>query len=285
VAYFYPGSWPTCLPAFTLSALTAQDLRKLYAARLAAGASPTTVRQLHAVLHHAFEDAMRDGLVGRNVADLVTPPRAAVHEMQTLSPEQARALLAVAAGDRLEALYVLALHTGARQGELLALRWTDVDLDGGSIQIRGTLQRAKGKLVTDSPKTAGSRRRIALTAGAVDALKRHRAAQNVERLQLGAVWQDRGLVFANEIGGAIERGNMTRRSFEPLLKRAELPRMRFHDLRHTAATLMLGKGVHPKIASEMLGHSKVGITLDLYSHVTPTMQQQAVTALDAVFNG
>ena len=276
---------PPAIGKLPLGKLAAPALRKLYAERQAAGLAPATVRQLHAVLHHALEQAMRDGLIGRNVAGLVSPPRASGHEMQTLAPAEARALLAAAAGERLEALYAVALSTGMRQGEMLALRWPDVDLDACSLHVRGTMQRTKHGLRIESPKTAGSRRRVSLTRTAIEALRRHKAAQNAERLRCGAAWEDQGLVFANELGRPIEAGNLLRRSFWPLLTKAELPRIRFHDLRHTAATLMLMKGVHPKIASEMLGHSKIGITLDLYSHVTPTMQQQAADALEEVLGG
>jgi integrase len=265
--------------------LTPHDLRKVYAERLTLGLSPTTVHQLHAIIHRALGQAFRDGLILQNVADLVTPPRAAMHEMQTLSPAESRTLLAAASADRLEALYVVALSTGLRQGEALALRWADVDLDSGSLQVRGTLQRGEDGLRIESPKTAGSRRKVSLSTSAVDALKRHKVSQNAERLRLGGLWEDMGLVFANEVGRPIEAGNLLRRSFRPLLVKAGLPKMRFHDLRHTAATLLLGKGVHPKIVSEMLGHSKVAITLDLYSHVTPTMQRQATDAMDALLLG
>lgn len=264
--------------------LTPADVRTLYAERQVAGLSPTTVRQLHAILHHAFEQALRDGMIGRNVVDLFSPPRRAEHEMQTLSPEQARALLASAVGERLEALYVVALSTGMRQGELLALKWKEVELDAGDVHVRATLQRTKDGFRFESPKTARSRRRVSLTTTAIEALRRHRVAQNAERLKLGTAWEDNDLVFANERGRPIEAGNLLRRSFWPLLAKAELPRIRFHDLRHTAATLMLGRGIHPKIVSEMLGHSKIAITLDLYSHVTPTMQRQAVDALNAILS-
>ena len=202
--------------------------------------------------------------------------------MATLSPEQARMLLETAASERLEALYVLALSAGLRQGELLALRWRDINFDAGSVQVRGSLQRTTGGLTIAEPKTARSRRLITLTAAAANALRRHRSAQAKERLRLGAIWEDNDLVFANEIGRPIEAGNLLRRSFWPLLERAGLPHMRFHDLRHTAATLMLGQGVHPKVVAEMLGHSQISVTLDLYSHVTPTMQQQAARAMDSV---
>jgi integrase len=268
-----------------LNKLTPQDLRRLYSGRQDAGLSSTTVHQLHAVVHHALKQALRDGLVARNVADLVSPPRVAQREMQTLSAAQARTLLSHASGERLEAIYVLALSTGMRQGELLALRWKDVDLDCRSVHVLGTLQRTKSGLTISAPKTSGSRRRVALTAIATDALRRHKAAQNEERLRLGGSWEDCDLVFANEVGRPIEAGNLLRRSYWPLLEKAELPRIRFHDLRHTAATLALAQNQNPKKVSEMLGHSKVGITLDLYSHVTPTMQDELADALNAVLSG
>ncbi len=273
------------LGRISLARLSPQHLQHLYANRLDAGLSPATVAHLHAVLHRALEQGARWGLVPRNVAKLVTPPRAERQEMSTLSPEQARAFLVAAQGDRLEALYVLALNTGMRQGEMLALRWRDVDLEGGSLQVRATLQRTSEGFTFSEPKTAHSRRQVALTAPAVEALRRHRARQLEERLSMGAAWEDNDLVFANEVGRPIEGTNLIRRWFYPLLERADLPRVRFHDLRHTAATLLLGQGVHPKIVSEMLGHSQIAITLDLYSHVTPTMQRQAVEALEAALSG
>jgi integrase len=269
----------------SLAKLGPQHLQRLYASRLEAGLSPTSVAHLHAVLHRALEQAARWGLVARNVASLVTRPRITRQEMTTLSPEQARAFLEAAQEDRLGALYVLALTTGMRQGELLALRWRDVDLQAGTLQVRATLQRTGNGFSFAEPKTARSRRQVALTGIAIAALRRHRTAQAEERLQLGAVWEDNDVVFANEVGRPVEATNLIRRSFHPLLERADLPRIRFHDLRHTAATLMLGRAVHPKVVAEMLGHSQIAVTLDLYSHVTPTMQRQATEALDAVLKG
>lgn len=266
----------------SLARLTPQHLQRLYANRLGAGLSPMSVRHLHAVLHRALGQAARWGLVGRNIADLVTPPRGKRYEMTTLTPGQARTFLEAAAGDRLEALYVLALTTGMRQGELLALRWQDVDLEGGTLQVRGTLQRTPDGLAIAEPKTSHSRRQVALTSMAVHALRRHRVVQASERLRLGAAWDDNDLVFANEVGRPLEVRNVLSRSFRPLVERAGLPRIRFHDLRHTAATLLLGRSVHPKVVAEMLGHSQISVTLDLYSHVTPTMQRQAAEALDTV---
>ena len=202
--------------------------------------------------------------------------------MEALSPADARTFLDIASGDRLEALYVLALTTGMRQGELLGLRWRHIDLGGKTVRVSGALQRTAEGFVIAKPKTTRSRRQVALTSSAVNSLTRHRVAQTEERLRLGAAWQDLDLVFANEVGGFIAEWNLRRQSFLPLLRKAGLPVIRFHDLRHTAATLMLGRGVHPKVVAEMLGHSQISITLDLYRHVTPTMQQQATEALDAV---
>ena len=274
-----------CLPTLgriSLAKLTPEHLQHLYAERLGAGLKPQSVRHVHAVLHKALRDALRLGLIVRNPADLVSPPRASHVEMRTLNPEEVRRLLDAANEDRLEALYVLALTTGMRQGEILASRWRHLDFEARTIQVRGTLQRAEGGLVIMEPKTAGSRRLVALTRDALAALRTHRVAQATGRLAAGAAWEDHDLIFANEVGRPIEAGNLIRRSFLPLLTRANLPRIRFHDLRHTAATLMLGQNVHPKVVAEMLGHSRVGVTLDLYSHVTPTMQRQATDALEAV---
>ena len=178
---------------------------------------------------------------------------------------------------------MLAVTTGMRQGELLALRWQDVSLDAGTAQVRATMQRTGGKgLSRSEPKTSGSRRHVSLTRAAVAALQRHKTAQAAERLRMGAAWENNDLVFPNELGRGVSASNMLRRSFFPLLKRAGIPRVRFHDLRHTAATMMLGQSIHPKVVAEMLGHSRIGTTLDPYSHVTPTMQRQATEAIDAV---
>lgn len=268
-----------------LAKLTPQHLQDLYADRLDAGLSPQTVRHLHAVLHRALGQAARWGLVTRNVADLITPPRISRHEIQALDVVQSRALLQAAKGDRLEALYVLALTTGMRQGELLALRWKDVDLEAATLSVRGTLSRSPEGLTVAEPKTAGSRRHVFLGPIAVDALRRHRVNQTAERLLKAPGWENSDLVFVNEVGKPIEASNLRRRSFRPLLEKAGLPRIRFHDLRHSAATLLLTQGIHPKVVSERLGHSKVSITLDLYSHVTPTLQKEAAMALDALIAG
>jgi integrase len=263
-----------------LSTIGPVDLQLLYADRLSAGSSPTTVRHLHRFLHRVFDQAVRWGVATRNPVTLVDPPRVARHQFQTLEPRQARALLAALNWDRLQALYVLALSTGMRQGEILALRWADIDLLARRLAVQGSLHRDPGGgWSIRSPKTERSRRQVVLPALAVRAFERHRLRQNTERLQLGSLWEDNDLVFPNHVGRPLSSQNLTQRHFYPLLQRLGLPRVRFHDLRHTAATLLLAEGVHPKIVSEMLGHTQVGITLDLYSHVTPAMHETATTTL------
>lgn len=264
-----------------ITKLTGQQLQLLYARKLEEGLSSTTVHHIHTALHKALDSALRLDVVQRNVSELVDPPRMRHHEMKTLSEKQARQLLQAAEGTRHEALYTVALATGMRQGELLALRWENVNLERATLQVRATVQRTRSGLEFSEPKTGYSRRQVALSRTAVEALQVHRLRQLEERLKIGGAWEDHNLVFPNEIGRPIEAGNLLQRGFYPLLKKAGLPRIRFHDLRHTAATLLLGRGVNPKIVSEMLGHADVSITLKLYSHVTPDMQQQATAAMDA----
>jgi len=167
-----------------------------------------------------------------------------------------------------------------RRGELLGLRWEDVSLERGMLHIRRTLTRARSKVALGELKTPKSRRSIKLTQGAVEALRAHLSCQMEEIEQMGSLYQDNGLVFATQVGTLINPNNFIDRSFKPLLKRAGLPDVRFHDLRHTCATLLLGRNVNPKIVSEMLGHSTIAITLDTYSHVLPNMQESAARALE-----
>jgi integrase len=268
----------------TLEQVTPQHLQRLYSEVAKKGAKSGTVVQVHAVLHRMFKQALLWNLVPRNPAEAVTRPKKRRQEMQTLSPEQARKLLEAARGDRLEALYVLAITTGMRQGEMLGLRWKDIDMERGMVHLQASLQRTKDGFEFVQPKTSSSRRQIMLTSAAIDALGRHRVSQTAERHVKSDLWENKdNLVFTNLTGGPIDGTNLLRKCFRPLLRQAGLPEIRFHDLRHTAATLLLGQGVHPKIVSEMLGHSTINITLDLHSHVTPTMQKEAVSALDALF--
>jgi integrase len=267
-----------------LGRLTPQHVQRLYQEKLAAGLSPTTVNHLHTVLHGAFAEAVRWGLMPRNVVALVRPPRKVHVEVVALTVEQARALLAAAAGNRFEALLILALKTGMRRGELLALRWEDVDLDNGVLQVRGTLRRTQEGLSIGTPKTAASRRKVVLSPASVTALLRHRARQEQERQAAGDLWQDLGLVFPNRLGRLMEPRDLLADVYRPLLERAGLPPVTFHTLRHTAATLLLAEGEHPKVVQELLGHAQVSITLDRYSHMTPRLMSNAAALMDRLLD-
>jgi integrase len=267
-----------------LKDLNPAHARFFYRERLDSGLAPATVHKIHAVLHKALKAAVSDGLVPRNAAAGLKLPRIAAEEINPLDSEEARRFLEAAreTPDRLEALYVLALNTGMRQGELLALKWDDVDLERGMLQVRRTLTRTGGSYSLGEPKTKKSRRTIRLTAGAVEALRKHLRGQLEEMERMGSLYQPGGLVFATETGTIINPSNLRNRSFKPLLKRAGLRQIRFHDLRHTCATLLLSKNVNPKVVSEMLGHASVRITLDTYSHLMPDTQEKAARALEDV---
>jgi integrase len=262
-----------------LKALSPTHVRGLYKEKLSS-LSPRTVQYIHVTLHKALKQAVSDGLIPRNATEGVKPPQVHRDEIRPLSPDQVKMLLDAASGDRLEALYVLAIHTGLRQGELLGLKWDDIDLEAGALQVRRALTTAKGGPRLAAPKTKGSRRRVSLTRAAAEALKGHLKRQLAEIDRAGSLWQENGLVFASETGAPLDRRDLTSRRFKPLLKRAGLPHFRFHDLRHTCATLLLTKNVNPKVVSEMLGHSSIAITLDTYSHVLPNMQDSAARALE-----
>jgi integrase len=267
-----------------LKTLNAADVQRLYRAKLDSGLSSATVHKLHGILHKALQQAVRWGLVPRNVADDVDPPKVHKEEVRPLTNEQARKLLDTVKGDRLEALYIVAVQSGLRQGELLALRWEDVDLETCTLQVRRTLTRDGGKLAVGPTKTSKGRRSVKLTRDATEALRGHLERQLVEIDKAGDTWQENGLVFCTGKGTLINPTNLRRRSLAPLLQRAGLPPMTFHQLRHTAATILLLKNVNPKVVSEMLGHATIAITLDTYSHVLPNMQHSAVAAMEEAFS-
>jgi integrase len=268
----------------SLARLKAPQLLALYARKLKEGLSPTTVHAMHSVLHRALEDALQMGLVNRNVSEMLKPPKRGHREMMPLSVIEMQRFLEVVRDDRFFALYVLALSTGMREGELLALRWQDVDLTRRTVQVRMNVQETLGRYILAETKTAYSRRTVAITQAAVDALAEHWQKQQHEKAQMGDKYDSSlDLVFPNGYGGIMIPHNITKRSFKHLLVKAGLSRAtRFHDLRHTAATLLLASGVNVKVVSEMLGHSNVSITLSIYAHVLPHMQQSAVSAMDTL---
>ena len=272
-----------CSDTSSWQRLTPQQIQTFYAKKLDEGLSAKRVRGFHAVLHRALSQAVMWNLVARNVCDLVTSPSSKRHEMKPLTPEQAQRLLEVARGHRLEALLTLAVTTGMRRGELLALHWDDIDLNEGSVYVRRTIGRiGKFGLVESEPKTQRSRRKITLPTFVLDTLKRHLEHQQEMRAKAGALWRETGIVFCNIYGGYLESSNL-HNDFKRLLEKVGLPNIRFHDLRHSAATILLGIGVHPKIVQELLGHRNISMTMDIYSHVLPSMQQETMEKLDDLF--
>jgi integrase len=267
-----------------LKNVNALHLQRLYRDRLDQGLSGSTVQKIHHVLHKALRQAVSWDLIPRNPADAVKAPTPSSKEMQPLDAEQARALLEAARGDRLEALYVLAVHTGMRRGELLGLKWGDVDLNSATVRVRRSLTRTDNgrRLALGDTKNKKSRRTVQLTPRAVEALKRHWARQAEEKLKVGDLYGDQNLVFAGQGGGFINPSNLRQRSFRPLLERAGLPQITFHDLRHTCASLLFQRNVHPKFVQELLGHASVAITLDTYSHLLPGMGSEAADAMGKV---
>ncbi len=264
-----------------LKALTPSHLRSLYREKTQAALSARTVGYVHATIHNALKQALDDGLIPRNVADAVKPPQLHREEIEPLTPQQSRRLLEAVGGDRFEALYALAVTAGLRQGELLGLRWEDIDLDRSILRVKRTLSRTKGAHpVFSTPKTAKGRRNVKLTAKAVEAIKEHHQRQQKEQEGLVGLWQEHGLVFPTRVGTPMSRHNLVNRSFKPLLERAGLPDIRFHDLRHTCATLMLAVGTNPKVVQETLGHANVSVTLDIYSHLLPNMQDEVAQKIN-----
>ena len=268
-----------------LAKLKPERVQALYSQLLAKGLSGTSVQLIHGVLHRALRQAVRWKKVQTNVCDKdsVDAPRRTTPEMHALSPEEARRLLDAAQGHRLEAFFTLAITSGLRLGELQALRWADLDLDGARLRVQRTLAgMVDGHPVFAEPKTPKSRREVHLSALAVASLRRHRVAQAEARLR-SPFWENLDLVFTTDTGRPLDGNNVRARDFAPLLEKAGLPPMRIHDLRHTAATLLMAEGVPVKVASEMLGHADVTTTLRIYSHVLPGMGEAAADAMDRVF--
>src|SRR5215213_4190287 len=265
-----------------LKALTPDHVRGLYREKLDCGLAPRTVLHIHRTLSRALKQGTNDGLIPRNAAASVKPPRTCSEAMQPLSGDQARAFLDTVAGDRMEALYVLAITAGLRQGEPLALKWEDVDLEGRypTLQVRRTLSETRGRRSFEAPKS-GRGRHLRLSKRAVSALRAHRRRQLEERMQKAGLWEDHGLVFPSEVGTPMSGRNLYR-AFKIRAKRSSLPQtLRFHDLRHTCATLLLKQGVNPKFVQELLGHADISLTLNTYSHVLPDMGDTAAGGMDA----
>jgi len=264
-----------------LDKLTPQDVQRMMRAGERAGLAARTVSYHRTVLRIALGQAVKWGMIGRNVASLVAPPKAVRYEGRTLMPTEARVFLDAVKDDRLAALYTVALAVGLRQGEALGLTWKYVDLEGGMLTVRYQMQRIEGKLTLTEPKTAHSRRTVALPTVVIEALRHHRERQAEEREWVGSRWKESDLVFTTRTGGPIDQRNLCG-AFHAILDRAGLPAIRFHDLRHSAASLLLAQGASPRVIMETLGHANIGITMNLYTHVMPALLQETAAMMNRV---
>ena len=272
-----------------LATLSPAAIQAAYGALLGKSTSPSgkglsrrSVEQAHTVLHTALRYAVRARLIPFNPSEAATPPRPERKEMQTLDAGQVQQLLQTSTSDRLHALWTLLATTGLRLGEATGLRWDDLELTTGRLTVRRALQRQRGNgLVLVEPKTARSRRTIHVAPCALDALRHHRARQAEMRLAAGPAWQDQGLVFCTGGGGPLDPARVNE-AFHRALARAELPRRRVHDLRHSAASLLLALGVPVHDVSAILGHCQASVTLNVYAHATASGQADAILRLDAL---
>ena len=267
-----------------LASVNAQDVQELVNTLTARNLSPRTIRYTVSILRAALRRAVSLRLLPVNPVDkdALSLPAAKHREYTWLTPAQAAKLFATSAGDRLAALWHVAVMTALRPGEYLALRWSDIDLNGSTLTVRRTLLPG-GTFGTG--KTPKSRRTVTLPASTVLSLKEHKRRQNAERLKAGDQWEDGDLVFCTALGRPLDHNNVVHYHFQPLLERAELPRIRLYDLRHTGATLLLEAGESLKVVSERLGHASIVLTADVYSHVSPTMQTKSAERLESLLAG
>jgi len=264
-----------------LDQLTPGHVQQMINSRLAAGFSGKSVAYMHQVLRTALGLAVRWDMVSRNVARLVDRPRIEHKPIKPLSPYEARQFLRAIRGHRLEALFSVALALGLRQGEALGLRWEDVDFGADTLRVSHQLQRIGGKLVLVPPKTEKSRRTLVMPTTIIERLREHEKRQLAEKLWAGSKWQETGLVFANRYGGPTQARRVIEQ-FHIALDQAGLRHIRFHDLRHSCATLLLVQGVSPRVVMEVLGHSEIALTMNAYSHVVPELQREAAQRMQAI---
>jgi len=265
-----------------LKELRPDQIQQFYEYKLKAGTGKRTVEVLHSTLHSALEHAVKMGVIGRNPTDATTPPRPEEKEMKFLDENQVIRLLLAARGGRNEALYHLAIATGLRESELLGLQWNDLDWQKRTLTVQRQAKRIGRKEGYFSPlKTRAGRRTIVLGLKTIEKLREHLNQQESERYLVGDSWKDLDLIFPSSIGTPQGQSNLYR-GFKELLRQTGLPELRFHDLRHTAASLMLNHGVPAIVVSKRLGHAKVSITLDIYGHLMPEMQNEAAEMIDDI---
>jgi integrase len=267
-----------------LKKLSAIHLEGLYEAKLEEGLAPRTVNYIHVTISKALRYAVGKELIRQNVASLAEAPQPKSPEMRTLNRKQVGDLFEAARGDRLEALYVLALATGMRRSELLGLKWEDVDLQARIVLVRrGLTISPNGGIEIDDPKRFDSKRRLEISSEVAATLKEHRKRQAEERMATASgAWRDEGFVFTTHSGGYLHPNTLYTAYFKPIRDKAGVPPIHFHDLRHTYATLALLNGIPVKVVSEVLGHKDIATTLRTYAHVLPGMQAEAARTMDAV---
>ena len=266
-----------------LDKLAPLHVQQLLNAKKSEGLSAKSIRYIRGTLRTALNQAVRWELLTRNPASLVDGPRIEHYEIRPFTPDEARAFLAAMRGDRLEALYSVALTMGLRQGEALGLCWKAIDLELGYLRVSHQLQRFDGETRLVEPKTARSRRTLALPASIVRSLKEHRERQRAEREAAGDKWTETGLVFTTPTGKPIDATRVSK-DFHRHLDRAGLDQRRFHDLRHSCATLLLVQGVSPRVVMEVLGHSQISLTMNTYTHVLPELRRQAADRMDELLD-
>ncbi|MCX8073049.1 MAG: site-specific integrase, partial [Candidatus Binatia bacterium] len=257
-----------------LNRLSPQHVQQLLTAKLQEGLSPRTVQYIHRVLSMALNQAVKWDLLPRNVCQAVSPPRVTRYKVEPLTADEARRFLEAVRGSPEETLFALTIALGLRLGEVLGLRWEDIDLEERTLSVRYQLQSRGSKTLTE-PKSERSRRMLPLPSFLVEVLRVHRKRQRQMRLLAGSRWKDTRFVFTTTVGTPMDPRRVGR-LFHRALEKAGLPRKRFHDLRHTAASLLLAQAVHPRVIMELLGHSQITVTMNTYAHVMPQLQREAV---------
>jgi integrase len=271
------------LGRIALERLEPIHVQSLLNRKLTEGLSPKSVRYLRGTLRTALNQAVRWGLVARNAAALVDGPRVAAYEIRPFDPAEARQFLSAVKGHRLEALYSVALAMGLRQGEALGLRWSDVDLELGYLRINKQLQRVDGRFELVEPKTTRSRRTLVMPPLVIASMLVHRERQLSERAAEPRVSNGLDLVFTRPDGSPLD-GTVVTHEFHRVLDRAGLPQRRFHDLRHSCASLLLAQGVAARVVMEILGHSQIAITMNTYTHVIPELRQDAARRMESLLS-